>query len=104
MPNNLPVVTLGNEAIAEYKGFVLAHSIDISYDPEEMKSPAAEVVILHRDLDLFIQTVAQIETPFPELADHQSKHRVMIRNPFVGTLVPNYLDRKYQVSASLAKY
>lgn len=104
MPNNLPVLTLNNKkASDEYKGFVMTHTIDISYDPDEVKSPD-EVVILRRDLDLFVQTVAQVETPFPELVDHQSKHQVTIHNLFVGTLTPHYLDRKNQVSISLANY
>ena len=46
MPNNLPVLTLNNrKAGDEFKGFVLTHTIDISYDPDEVKSPD-EVVIL----------------------------------------------------------
>lgn len=95
IPYQIPVVSILPNAISRYRGFVMTYSIDVVADPKECKK-RVDVMILRRDLDLFLKAVAEVEIPVPE-AKVMNKHKITIHNPFVGTLSPNFLDEKNQV-------
>jgi hypothetical protein len=96
IPSQVPVVTMDQDIITKYKGFVMTHSIDITDDPAPLKGQF-EVMILRRDLDRFAQALGKADMGSPNFTA-TSKHRVTVHNPFVGTLTPNFLDSKNQVS------
>lgn len=95
IPSQVPVVTMNQDGITKYKGFVMTHSIDITDDPAPLKRQF-EVMILRRDLDRFAQALAKADAGSPNFAA-TSKHTVTLHNPFVGTLTPKFLDSKNQV-------
>lgn len=95
IPSQVPVVTMNQDVITKYRGFVMTHSIDIADDPAPLKGQF-EVMILRRDLDRFAQALAKADMGSPNFTA-TSKHTVILHNPFVGTLTPNFLDSKNQV-------
>ncbi|KUL88398.1 hypothetical protein ZTR_04914 [Talaromyces verruculosus] len=94
IPSQVPVVTMNQDAITKYRGFVMTHSIDITDDPAPLKGQF-EVMILRRDLDRFAAALSKGDISSPNFTA-TSKHTVTLHNPFVGTFTPNFLDSKNQ--------
>ena len=102
IPSQVPVVTMNQDVITRYRGFVMTHSIDITNDPAPLKGQF-EVMILRRDLGRFAAALSKADIRSPNFTA-TSKHTVTLHNPFVGTLTPNFLDSKNQVRLIPSKY
>lgn len=88
-----------------FKGFVMTYLIDWGKDkiPPDVANPVGalqeddvEFVILHRDLDVFCETLASLGLSTYEKFDEDSLHIVEIHNPFHGTLSPDFMSETNQ--------
>lgn len=102
IPSQVPIVTMNQDVITKYRGFVMTHSIDITDDPAPLKGQF-EVMILRRDLERFAAALSKADISSPNFTA-TSKHTVTLHNPFGGTLTPNFLDSKNQARLIPSKY
>lgn len=101
LARQIPIVRTTALSRDRFKGYVMTHSIElISGQPEDFPGPKhdtdADLVILHRDLDLFCEALATRGTLMVRGFGNLSKHSLTIHNTFDSTLSPGFMGEKNQ--------
>ncbi|KAL2281128.1 hypothetical protein FJTKL_11797 [Diaporthe vaccinii] len=101
LARQIPIVRTTALSRDRFKGYVMTHSIELTSDrPEDFPGPKhdtdADLVILHRDLDLFCEALATRGTLMVRGFGSLTKHNLTIHNTFDSTLSPGFMGEKNQ--------
>lgn len=87
--HHFPVVPLG---IAEFSGHIMTYMIDWDKRSDPLCGTTHSVLILRRDLDLFLSLIVRTGYRRIPCFAQCTRHTVTIHDPFKMTLSPDYLD------------
>ncbi|KAG6366714.1 hypothetical protein INS49_000893 [Diaporthe citri] len=101
LARQIPIVRTTALSRDRFQGYVMTHSIELTSDrPEDFPGPKqdtdVDLVILHRDLDLFCEALATRGTLMVRGFGSLTKHNLTIHNPFDSTLSPGFMGEKNQ--------
>lgn len=101
----IPILATTAHFRANFKGFVMTHLMegletgkesDAAQALREHRDGDVDCVILRRDLDVFLETLAFIGIATQKSFDSSTRHYVQVHNPFDDTLSPGFMGEMNQ--------
>ncbi|KAI3397950.1 hypothetical protein diail_10026 [Diaporthe ilicicola] len=98
----IPIIRTSALSRHRFKGYVMTHSIEVASDQPSEGFPGppyetdVDLVILHRDLDLFCEALAIRGVLMVRGFGNLTGHNLTIHNPFDSTLSPGFMGEKNQ--------